>query len=854
MKLSCLLTLFSLSLFSTALAQFTPGRVVVLQCANTNAIGNSGFLNEYLSATANQVSPAFQVTLPNSGPTDSGTSIVFGNNSAFNHGVSLSADGAFVIVGGYANTFASVDGATGANSPRVVATVKYDGTYARPFSSTTVLTSTTIRSTTSDGFGSFWGNGNTGTIYLNDNATNQTTASRCTAIFNGNLHYSIAASVRSFTGLPTTAGSGTVVLALGNASASASGFAIPSNPQLGSIAYVGDVTTTSAATESGIKRFVFDGSSWVFAYTIILPNNDKPQHVAVDFGGPAPVIYAVHGVSTTSGNRLYSVTDPGPAAVNATIITLATAPANNAFRGVALSPRQPAAPVFTSQPADVTNNYGSTVSFGPVAATGANPNGYSWKKGSTVLVDGLTSNGSTISGATTPTLTIANITALDGGTYFAVASNNGGNTSSTGAILAGRLLNNYAIDQPHRRGRDHCDLPRRFWRASTINLSMVSGSTLLADGPTVTGSTISGSASDTLTINGVQDGDAGDYTVTVTDNSSAQSSSTATLTVVDPPQISNQPVNLSRVAGATASFSVAATGGVLSYQWLHGALALTNGPSGSGSIVSGGTSATLTLTGVQDADAGNYSVTVTNLAGTIASDPASLTIGHLASITAAPVNSTNLPGSSASFTVTATGSGTLSYAWKHNGVALVNDGVHILGADTPTLNVVGVDASDARLYSVTVTNAFGSASSSATLTIVLSPFSPSTIPGLIVYEPFNYPAGPFPASGFYSWENIVSAHNQVSGQPAFSYNASGALNAAVQALDLANYSSVTRSPPGLYPWPGIDCNSTNHWYFSSAPNNNHLKFGGVDQTNGAAYFRCSSMWTRDRRSTRVPLM
>jgi hypothetical protein len=28
------------------------------------------------------------------------------------------------------------------------------------------------------------------------------------------------------------------------------------------------------------------------------------------------------------------------------------------------------------------------------------------------------------------------------------------------------------------------------------------------------------------------------------------------------------------------------------------------------------------------------------------------------------------------------------------------------------------------------------------------------------------------------------------------------------------------------------------WYWSSAPNNNHLRFGGVNQTNGAAYFSC----------------
>jgi hypothetical protein len=832
-----LLTIFLFAAASSTQAQFTPGRVVVLQCGSSSSAGNSGFLNEYLPSIANQASPAYQVTLPNAGGTDSGTSIVFGNNSAFNHGISLSADGAFVIVGGYANTFTTVDTTSGVNSPRVVATVKYDGTYARPFSSTTVLSANTIRSTTSDGFGNFWGNGNSGTIHFNSGTTIQSTASRASAIFNGDLYCSVGGSVRAFSGQPTSASTTVALLTLGNASPSASGFAIPPNPTVGSVAYVGDVTTTSPATESGIKRYVFDGISWNFAYTIILPNSDKPQHLAADFSGAAPVIYAVHGVTTGSGNRLYAVTDPGPAAANATIVTLATAPANNAFRGVALSPRQPAAPVFTTQPDNATNNYGSTVQFGPVAATGANPNAWTWKRGSTTLTDGTTASGSTISGSTTPTLTIANITGLDAGTYFAIASNNGGNTSSTGAILAlsGSSITTQLVSRTNVAG-------------TTASFHVVSGgpppltyqwfheTSPLVDGPTGLGSTISGSSTDTLTISTVQDGDAGNYTVTVTDSSPAQSSSTATLTVVDPPAINIQPSGLNKVAGATASFTVDASGGALNYQWFRNTTALTNGPSGSGSTLSGALSSTLTITSVQDGDAGTYTVTVTNLAGNITSDPAALSVGHIPSINTPLVNATNVPGSTASFSVAASGSGTLGYIWKHNGVTLANDGFHIFGADTANLSVVGLDTPDARLYSVSVTNDYGTVSSSAFLTVVISAPQPNTVPGLIVHEPFNYPSGPFPASGFYSWENIVSTYNQVSGQPAFWYNASGSLNSAVQANDLANYNTVTRAPPGLYPWPGVDGNSTNLWYFSSAPNNNHLKFGGVSQTNGAAYF------------------
>ncbi len=77
MKRLSLLIPLSLSLAaSTALAGFTPGNVVVLQCTHSST-GGSGVLIEYNQAGAT----GYQVTLPSNGATDSGTSIVFGNNS-----------------------------------------------------------------------------------------------------------------------------------------------------------------------------------------------------------------------------------------------------------------------------------------------------------------------------------------------------------------------------------------------------------------------------------------------------------------------------------------------------------------------------------------------------------------------------------------------------------------------------------------------------------------------------------------------------------------------------------------------------------------------------------------------------
>ncbi|CAG7614209.1 nucleoside hydrolase-like domain-containing protein [Actinacidiphila bryophytorum] len=86
------------------------------------------------------------------------------------------------------------------------------------------------------------------------------------------------------------------------------------------------------------------------------------------------------------------------------------------------------------------------------------------------------------------------------------------------------------------------------------------------------------------------------------------------------PVITRQPVSQSVQAGGTATFSVTADGTApLSYQWRR-----------NGQDVSGATGSSLTVSGVQTADAGTYTVTVTNAAGSVTSGPATLTVGATA--------------------------------------------------------------------------------------------------------------------------------------------------------------------------------------------------------------------------------
>jgi hypothetical protein len=87
-------------------------------------------------------------------------------------------------------------------------------------------------------------------------------------------------------------------------------------------------------------------------------------------------------------------------------------------------------------------------------------------------------------------------------------------------------------------------------------------------------------------------------------------------------------------------------------------------------------------------------------------------------ITAQPQSRTNNSATAASFTVTASGGVPLTYHWKKNNVDLSNGG-NVTGADTSSLTLSDVFAADAAVYTVAISNIFGTAvSSNAVLTVI----------------------------------------------------------------------------------------------------------------------------------------
>ena len=228
------------------------------------------------------------------------------------------------------------------------------------------------------------------------------------------------------------------------------------------------------------------------------------------------------------------------------------------------------------------------------------------------------------------------------------------------------------------------------------------------------GTNIGGATSASLVIPNAQPGDAGSYSVVVSNYLGTVISSNALLTVTSPvsPTIDTQPVDITAAAGANVAFTVAAHGTTpLAYQWTF-----------NGTNLPAATNASLPLNDIQPVNAGSYAVTITNLYGSTNSATVTLTVQTSPpNITAQPQNNTVQAGSQATFTVIVTGTAPLNYQWTFNGTNLP-------GATSPNLTINSAQSSDAGTYAVSISNTYGSTNSAnATLTV-------TTATGYIIFQ------------------------------------------------------------------------------------------------------------------------
>ena len=135
---------------------------------------------------------------------------------------------------------------------------------------------------------------------------------------------------------------------------------------------------------------------------------------------------------------------------------------------------------------------------------------------------------------------------------------------------------------------------------SVTNVELYEGATLIA----------SNAASPFTTIAPNIAPGAHSYSVIVYDNQGAPAtSSVVNVTAIIAPSITQQPQSRTNLIGTDATFTVTATGDpLLNYQWRF-----------NGTNISNATNTSLTLTNVQAAQAGNYTVVITNGGGSVTS-------------------------------------------------------------------------------------------------------------------------------------------------------------------------------------------------------------------------------------------
>jgi len=382
------------------------------------------------------------------------------------------------------------------------------------------------------------------------------------------------------------------------------------------------------------------------------------------------------------------------------------------------------APIVITDPIMQTVCLGDSVSF-IVSATGTGLT-YQWRKGSVNLVDG-----GNISGATNDTLTIDPVTLLDAGSDYNVIVS-GIYLPSDTSINVALVVDSAPVISMEPINQIGCE-------GDSVSFSVASSGTSLTYQwrkgfvNLVNGGAISGATSSVLTIDPTSITDvAANYNVYVTGFCApADTSVLVSLTLGTAPIITSEPVDQTVCAGDPASFTVVATGSLLTYQWRKGTTNLVNG-----GTISGATTATLSInpTSVSDA-ATNYNVVVSGACPSSATSIDVALIQNNAIISVEATNQTACLGDTATFSVTATGSG-LTYQWKNGTIDLVN-GTTISGATSATLMINPVAYSDTtNMYYVIVTGVCAPADSSAMVS--LSVIDCDTLPMVDFFIPEGF--------------------------------------------------------------------------------------------------------------------
>ena len=337
---------------------------------------------------------------------------------------------------------------------------------------------------------------------------------------------------------------------------------------------------------------------------------------------------------------------------------------------------------ITTQPANTSSCSGNNATI-TVAATGSALQ-YQWQ----VSTDaGVTFTN--VAGATSATLTLTAVTAgMSGNQYKVIVSN--ACPSTVTSSVATLTVSSAATITSNPVNVTVCAGSNASFAVTATGSSLTYQWQVSTDaGATFTD--IAGQTATTLNLTSVTTGQNNyQYRAVVSScNPTGVNSTAATLTVNAPVAINASPASVITCENTNASFTSAATGTAVAYQWqisTNGGTTWTN--------IAGATSATYSLTAVTVAQSGNqFRAVVSGTCTTtgINTSAATLTVNSLVSISAQPVATAVCAGLNSSFSISAAGTG-LTYQWQVS----TNGGstwTNIAGQTSAILNLTAVTTS-----------------------------------------------------------------------------------------------------------------------------------------------------------------
>ena len=373
---------------------------------------------------------------------------------------------------------------------------------------------------------------------------------------------------------------------------------------------------------------------------------------------------------------------------------------------------------ITKQPSSLTTALGTTVNF-TITAKGTELK-YQWQ---TSKDSGKTWVNSGMTGYNTNTLTVTAAATRNGYQFRCIVTDKNGNSvTSNAATLKIPISSDVKITSQPSNVTTQADTTVKFSITATGTGLKYQWQTSKDSGKTWVNSGMTGYNTNTLTVTAVAARNGYQFRCVVTDKSGGSATSNAaTLKVVAATdiKITSQPADVTAASGTTATFSVVATGTSIKYQWQT---SKDSGKTWVNSSMTGYNTNTLSVGVVATRNGYQFRCVLTDKnGGSVTSNAATLKISAASDtkITSQPEDVTTPAGTTALFSITATGTG-LKYQWqtsKYGGNTWVNSSM--TGYKTNTLSVAAVKERNGYQFRCIVTDKSGSSVTSnvATLTI-----------------------------------------------------------------------------------------------------------------------------------------